>query len=173
MDRWMNANRQWTVATGPQMLVGVLLTLAACSSPPPAPPPPTVADVQLTATGDSNPTTEGQGAPVAIRIYQLASKSRFEGAEFYNLFNGDVAALGADLIAKDELILIPGGNKSLKLMPTDAVHAIGLFAAFRDFSHATWRVDCDLPAHQTTAISVTAGRDGIKLVAAPSKPAGQ
>ncbi len=40
MERWMSANRRRTVATGPQMLVGVLLTLAACSSSPPPPPPP-------------------------------------------------------------------------------------------------------------------------------------
>jgi type VI secretion system protein VasD len=173
MQRWMSTHRRRTPATGPQILVGVLLTLAACSSSPPPPPPaPTLANVQLNATGDSNPTVDGQGAPVAVRIYQLASKSRFEGAEFYTLFNGDAAALGADPIAKDELILIPGKITSLKLTPTDAVHAIGVFAAFRDFSHATWRADCDLPAHQTTMITVTAGRDGIKLVAEQSKPVG-
>jgi type VI secretion system protein VasD len=125
----------------------------------------------LTAASDSNPTVDGQGAPVAVRVYQLASKSRFEGAEFYNLFNGDAAALGPDVIAKDELILVPGTTKSLKLMPTDAVHAIGIFAAFRDFSHASWRADSDLPAHQTTTITVSATRDGIKLMAESSKPA--
>jgi type VI secretion system protein VasD len=154
------------------MLVSVLLALAACSSPPPppAPPAPTVANLQLTATADSNPTADGQGAPVAVRVFQLASKSRFEGAEFFNLFNGDAAALGADAVAKDELILVPGTTKSLKLTPTDAVHAIGVFAAYRDFSHSTWRADCDLPAHQTTAIIVTSARGGIKLVAEPSKP---
>jgi type VI secretion system protein VasD len=168
----MSTHRRLTAAAGP--LAGVLLALAACSPPkPPPPPPPTLANVQLTAAGDSNPTVDGEGAPVAVRVYQLASKSRFEGAEFYSLFNGDAAALGTDAIAKDELILVPGKTQSLKLMPTDAVHAIGVFAAFRDFSHATWRAGCDLPAHQTTMITVTAGRDGIKLVAEQSKPVSQ
>jgi type VI secretion system protein VasD len=173
MDRWMRIHRRQAVSARHQILVGVLLMLAACSSPPPPPPSPTIANVQLTASGDSNPTVDGQGAPVAVRVYQLASKSRFEGAEFHTLFSGDAAALGADPIAKDELILIPGKTKSLKLAPSDAVHAIGVFAAFRDFSQVAWRADCDLPAHQTTMITVTAGRDGIKLVAEPSKPVGE
>ena len=129
--------------------------------------------MRISAAGDVNATPEGQGAPVVIRIYQLASKSAFEGAEFRRLYNADTTTLGGDLIKKDELLLIPGTSKSITLMPSEAVHALGVFAGYRDFQNATWRADSDLPAHQTTAVTVTAERDRIKLAAAPAKPGGQ
>ena len=149
----------------------LLLLASACSQPPP-PPPPTVVNVQATATADANATPQGQGAPVIIRIYQLVSKSGFEGAEFYPLFNRDSATLGADLVKKDEFLLPPGASKSITVTPPDTVHAIGVFAAYRDFQTVTWRAAADVVAHQTTTVTVSAGRGGIKVQAASVKPAG-
>ena len=154
-------------------IVGMLLVLAGCSSPAPPPPaPPTVVGLQVSATANVNTTPEGQGAPVAVRIYQLGSKSGFEGAEFYPLYKTDAATLGADLVKKDEWLLTPGASKSVTLMPTDPVHAIGVFAAYRDFQNVTWRAATDVAAHRTTRITVTADRTGIKLVASIDKPTG-
>ena len=84
----------------------ILLAIAGCSPPPPA--PPTLVNVQVSATAAANPTSAGQGAPVAVRIYQLASRSAFEQAEFFPLFNADAATLGPDLVKKDEFLLAPG-----------------------------------------------------------------
>jgi type VI secretion system protein VasD len=151
--------------------VAVLLAVAACGGPPP-PSPPTVVNVQWIATADANPTADGQGAPVAIRLYQLASKSAFEGAEFFPLLNAAPATLGPDLIKKDEILIAPGTRKSVTLTPTDAVHSIGVFAAYRDFQHATWRADVDIPPNKTTTLTITADRAGIKLATSPGKPAG-
>jgi type VI secretion system protein VasD len=142
--------------------------LAACSS---APPPPTVVYVQLVAASDAN-ATGGQGAPVAVRVYQLAGKSGFEGAEFYPLYKGDAAALGTDLVKKDEVLLAPGVTKTLTLMPSDAVHAIGVFAAYQAFQSATWRADADVPPNKTTTVTATVGATGLKLAVSPGKPAG-
>ncbi len=164
------ANTSWLV-------VGMLLALVGCSKPPPpppppAPPPPTTVSMTITAAGDANATPQGQGAPVAVRIYQLASRSAFDGAEFYRLYNSDAATLGPDLIKKDELLLIPGTSKSLSLDPADPVHVIGVFAAYSDFQNVTWRAAADVPAHQATTIIVTANRSGISLAATSVKPAG-
>src|SRR5580698_4082771 len=158
-------------AIGPRKLAAfALLLLASCSGSPP-PPPPTIVNVQISVTADINVTAEGQGAPVVARIYQLASKTAFDGAEFFPLYKTDAATLGPDLIKKDEFLLLPGSTKSLTLMPTDAVHGIGVFGAFRDFQNVTWRASADVPAHQTTAVTITVDRAGIKLVAKPAKPA--
>jgi type VI secretion system protein VasD len=154
----------------PALIAVALGSLAACGAPPP--PPPTIVYVQLTATADANLTADGQGAPVAVRVYQLASKSAFEGAEFYPLYNADAAALGPDLIKKDEVLLAPGSSKTLPLMPADPVHSIGVFAAYRAFQTATWRAATDIPPHQTTTVTVTVGPAGIKLVTTPGKPPG-
>jgi type VI secretion system protein VasD len=157
----------WRAATA-----SALLLASGCSSPPPPPPPPTVVNVQASATATANATPQGQGAPVIIRIYQLASKSSFEGAQFFPIFNQDSATLGPDLVKKDEFLLAPGASKSITLAPPDNVHAIGVFAAYRDFQNVTWRADADIATHQTTTITLTADRGGIKVQAASTKPAG-
>jgi type VI secretion system protein VasD len=149
-----------------------LLLASSCSPPPPAPPPPTVVNVRASATTTANATPEGQGAPVIIRLYQLASKSAFEGAEFYPIFNRDSPTLGQDMVKKDEFLLAPGTSKSITLTPADNVHAIGVFAVYRDFQNVTWRADADIATHQTTTITITADRGGIKVQAASVKPAG-
>jgi type VI secretion system protein VasD len=150
--------------------------LSACSSskppPPPPPPPPTRVSLEISITADANATPDGQGAPVSIRVYQLAAKSAFEGAEFYELYHTDAATLGPDLIKKDEMLLSPGTSKSMPLMPADSVHTIAVFAAYADFQNVAWRADSDVPPHQTTIMTVTADRSGIKLTAAPGKTAG-
>lgn len=142
------------------IILGALTAIAACSAPPP---PPTVVQLALTATSDANPSPSGQGAPLVVRIYQLASASAFTGAEFFPLFNQDQATLGPDLIKRDELTLVPGQTKALTLTPTDQVKAIGVFAAYRDFQHATWRGHADVPQHQTTKLTVRAAADGIAV----------
>jgi type VI secretion system protein VasD len=147
---------------------GLLAMLASCAPPPP--PPPTVVQLTLTASPDANPTASGQGAPVQLVVYQLGSASGFSSAEFFQLFNQDQATLGADLIKKDQFTLAPGQSKTATLSPTDMVKSLGVFAAYRDFQHATWRATASVPAHQTTSITITAGHDGVTVATAPGKP---
>jgi len=155
-----------------RVLIGsAVVALSGCSKPPPAPPLATVYSLQISATGDANPTPQGQGAPVAIRVYQLSARSAFEGAEFYQLYHADAATLGADLVKKDEFLLIPITDRSFTVTPDASVHAIGVFAAYADFQHAVWRATADLPAHQMTKITVTADRSGLKLASQSDKPA--
>jgi type VI secretion system protein VasD len=149
------------------LLLALLAALAGCGAPPP--PPPTVVSVTLTAAPDANPAPDGQGAPVVLRVYQLASASAFTGAEFFPLFNQDQTTLGPDLIRRDEMILTPGQTRTLTLTPTDPVKAIGVFAAYRDFQHATWRGTAEVPPHQTTRIMVRAAGDGITVKPEPAR----
>jgi type VI secretion system protein VasD len=152
MARWLRA------ALG----LGLAAAVAACAAPPP-PPPPTTVMLTLTATPDVNPTPDGKGAPVVLRVYQLASTAGFNGAEFFDLFNQDQATLKADLIKRDDVTLAPGQSKTLTLQPNDQVKAIGVFAGYRDYAHAIWRAATDVPPHKTTRITVQAGPQGIAL----------
>ncbi len=152
--------------------VVLLAALAGCAAPPP-PPPPTLVNVTMTAAADANPTPTGQGAPVDLRIYQLGSQAGFSNAEFFPLYHQDATTLGADLVKRDDFILAPGQSKTVSLTPRDDVKAIGVFAGYRDFQHAAWRAAADIPAHQTTNLTITAGHDGIALKTAtlpPQKP---
>ncbi len=142
--------------------------LAACSSPPP-PPPPTVVNVTITGAKDVNADPSGSGAPVAVRVYQLASTTGFTGATFFPIFEKDAATLKDDLAKREDILLAPGQTKTLKLTPDDKVHAIGVFAAYRDYEHVTWHGTVDVPPNKTSDLTVTAGKSGLELAIAPSK----
>ena len=147
------------------LVVLIPALLAGCG--PAAPPPPTVVAVKLVASDDVNGS-----APVAVRVYQLASKAGFEGAEFFKLYKADAATLGADLIKKDEVLLAPGATKVLMLSPTDPVKAIGIFVAYANYQTATWSGDADVPPHETTTVNAAVGASAVKVTTAPGKPAG-
>jgi type VI secretion system protein VasD len=148
-----------------------VLGLSNCAPPPPPPIPPTIAYVQINTTADVNSAPGAPGAPVSLRVYQLASPDAFTGAEFYPLYNADKTTLGPDLLKKDEMVMIPSTTKSMTLTPADQVKTIAVFGAFANFGAVAWRVSADVPAHQTTTFTITASSAGLKLVATPGKPA--
>ncbi len=144
--------------------------VAGCGGAPP-PPPPTVVNLTLKATADVNAGITGQGAPVQVRVYQLASTSAFDGADFFQLFNHDTATLGTDLVHVDQFLLAPGASKTVVLKPNAQVTALGFFAAYGAFQTATWRATMPVPAHKTTMVTLTVGKAALSVKAAPA-PAG-
>jgi len=136
----------------------MLAALGGCSSPPPQP---TVVNLTLVATKEVNPSSTGQGAPVAVRVYQLNSTNAFDNAEFFPLFNDDRTVLRTTLITRDDVIVAPGKTKIITLKPKDEVTDLGIFAAYQKFERARWRTAVTVPAHKTTAVTITLGADGI------------
>ena len=56
-----------------------------------------------------------------------------------------------------------GALRAAELAPF-GMRGIGqVFAAYRDFQHATWRGSADVPPHQTTKVTVQAAGDGITV----------
>lgn len=143
-------------------LFGALL-LAGCAAPPPPPPPPATVAVTASAAADAN-----GGAPVALRVYQLASPAGFEAAQFFPLFNGDAALLKDDLVRRDDLLLAPGQSRTLALSPPERAKTIGVFAAFRDYEGRAWRVALPVPPNQASALTVTAGAAGLDARIGPA-----
>ncbi len=149
-----------------------VLLLAGCGGgKPPPPPAPRVVAAIVTAAPDVNPAPNNTPQPVAVRIYQLQSPAGFEAAQFFALFNDDKAVLKGDLVKRDDLLLAPGQSKDLELHPDNGTHAIGVFAAFRDFEKLSWHVSVtDIPLHGTSTLSVTAGKTGLSAKLEPPKP---
>jgi len=137
-------------------LLGLLsllgIALAGCGG---APPPPTVAAVTVTASADANPDASGQGAPVAVRIYQLASTANFDKADFFQLYQHEQETLGADLLGRDEVLVTPGGTQQVQKELKPGASFIGVVVAFRDIQKATWRGSVAPPPNKTTPIQVT------------------
>jgi type VI secretion system protein VasD len=161
--------RAWRFVDGAgvrPLAIALSLIVVGCGKEKP-PPPPTVVKLDIRAATDVNLTIDNQGAPVETRVYQLGSKSNFDGAEFFPLYKADAKTLESDLLKKEQFLLIPGGAKTLELTLPDNAKAIGIFAAYRDFPNTKWRASADIPAHQTTSLLVTLDKSGVKLVEKP------
>lgn len=152
--------------TGLVLLAG----LSACGGAPPTVPA-TVVEATVSTTDRVNAGANGAAAPLELRIYQLASGTSFDSANFFPLYEKDAATLKTDLVRRDDLLLGPSGSKTLTLMPEDRAKAIGVFAAYRDYERLSWHTSVPLPPHVTSKLTVTAGADGLKVTIAPEKPA--
>lgn len=125
--------------------------LIGCASEPPVqpPPPPTIVNLQIDAADNLNADSNGNGAPVMLRIYELRELSSFNGADFFALFNNDQGTLGADVTRRQDFLLKPGESKKLTIKPDEDVISLGFFAAFRQLDTAQWRVVAEVLPNQT------------------------
>lgn len=145
---------------------GALAAAAAlaggCAKPPP-PPVTTPVNLQLVGAANMNPDVRGRASPMALRVYALKTSSGFDTADFFALFEKDVATLGGDLIKKEEVLLKPGESHTLSfVLPADAT-AIGILAAYRDLSRAQWRQTIALQPGQPLNLDATFGDRAITL----------
>ncbi len=152
--------------------LGLNAILLGCAGDPPVEPPPpepTIVNLQIDAGADLNADSQGKGAPLMLRVYELRDPGNFNAADFFALFNSEQATLSADLARKQEMLLQPGASKKLTLKPEDAVTSIGFFAAFRQVDTAQWRVGADIKAHQTQTLHLKIKNNQLTI----EKPAAQ
>ncbi len=112
---------------------------AALPKPKPAPVPRDL-DIQVKASPMLNSDGAERATPLVVRVYELRSPLPFQAADFFALFDKDQATLGNDMAGREELQLRPGETVTLpprELKPD--VHAVGVFAAFRDLEKSRWR----------------------------------
>lgn len=142
------------------MLLGIL---ASCAGPPEKPPP--TLSLEIEATADLNLGPGGRPAPVVVRIYELKQQGAFSGAEFYALFDQDSAALGADLITREEFMLRPGELKRIerRLDPQSAY--IGVLAAYREIDASHWRASTPLAPGVDNAIRIVVAAEVVSAYA--------
>ena len=132
-------------------LLAPLALLARCGS---SPPPPPVLVLTIEAGSDQNPDPAGQAAPVAIRIYQLASLGAFSRADVFALIDRQAETLGADYLASDEVLVAPGERQQMTRDLKPNTRFIGAIALFRAIDQATWRVDVAAAATGPTPLTV-------------------
>lgn len=131
--------------------------LVACGSkpPPPAPPkPPAVLRIQLEAGARLNPDTRARPSPVVVRVYELKAAAQFTSADFLSLQERDQATLGADVVAREELVLRPGESKLISRTLAPETRFVGVVAAFRDLERARWRAQVELVAGRDNTVTV-------------------
>jgi len=131
------------------------LFLQGCGGKPPPPPPPAVLDLTVKAGRDQNPEANGQPAPVAIHLYQLAATGGFERADVFALTEHEAATLGADLLQSEIFNFAPGETRTLKRMLKPGAQFLGVAVLFRDIDHATWRAIAPVAATGPTTLTLS------------------
>lgn len=112
------------------------LLLEGCGGPPPPP----VVDVTIRANPDINPNPTGTPVSVAVRLYSLNAKGRFESADVYSLMQREAQTLGTESLGVEEVVVRPGETRKVTLMPKPGVRFIGIAVLFRDIDRSQWRM---------------------------------
>jgi type VI secretion system protein VasD len=86
-----------------------------------------------------NPDHSNRPSPVIVKIYELRNDLAFKQAEFALLFDNPLQVLGADLLAADELVFIPGEARRVAYQPDPGTRFVGIVAGFRQMDRALWR----------------------------------
>ena len=95
------------------------------------------------------------GLPAKVKVYYLASTSKFSSADFFAVFGEPEATLGSDLVSVHEYQLAPGetvaDDKSFDAAPV----AIGVVAAFREIGRPGWLAVSPLVPNAENPVEVT------------------
>ena len=111
------------------------LLAARCSSPP----PPAVLTLTVSGSADQNPDASGQGATVAVRLFQLKSNAAFERADVFALTEREQQTLGTESLGSEEFVIKPGETRTITRELKPGAQFIGTAVLFRDIDRARWR----------------------------------
>jgi type VI secretion system protein VasD len=141
-----------------------LTGLVGCSSAPKL----TSISGNVVAASDLNPSVTQQPRPLVLRVYELKSAAAFSQAEYMALFASDAAALGAEMVAREELTLQPGETRPLNNKPLNAnTRFIGVFAAYRLLDKARWRAVLPVQPGQAQKLTIRADALAVSIQAVP------
>ena len=153
---------RWRLAACYILVFGALVS--GCAAPPPKPVV-TPVSLTLTAAADANPDARGRASPLVVRVYVLKTPGVFQSADFFALYDKDVATLGADLVQREEVQLLPGENKKLAFTLQPEAKIVGVIGAYRDLEHATWREMRGLNVGKPNNLDIRLGTRQISIVA--------
>ncbi len=136
------------------LVVTIALGLSACSTVNRVVPPWT--DLQFTVSEDINPDTQGRPSPVVVTVFELASRSVFDGQDFFALYDNAEQALGPDLLKRTEYEFEPGSEAKVELQLNPHSRYAAVIVAFRDLANARWRevVEVDPQGYDTFTVTL-------------------
>lgn len=134
------------------LTVAMLGLLVSCGG---GPPKREDVDMHINATADVNPDMQGRPSPIILHILELNSTEQFNRLDYMSLTQPSGAAMGAELLGKNQVILQPGETKALPMELNPLTTAIGLVAGFRDIDNAAWRKSIPIIQGDTKGISIT------------------
>jgi type VI secretion system protein VasD len=158
-------NRPRSAWWGLCVAIGIAAFAAtACSS---SDPEPTIIVGEMTATETINPNRDGRPSPVLVRIYELTSDSKFNSVSYFDLYDDEGSALGADLQSREEIPMRPGETASIDMALKDSSQFVGAAAAFQDIDNSVWRAVAPVPPNETTRLTITIDNTSLSMTASP------
>lgn len=120
------------------LLVGLMASaLIGCQSIYSVFPPST--DFHFKVSDSLNPDLDGRPSPVVVKVYELASRTRFINQDFFVLYDAPASVLGVDLLKTEELEFQPGENFEFKMSLSPAARYVAMVVAYRDIEKARWK----------------------------------
>lgn len=144
----------------------VALALAGCFGPKKVEPPKVAGRIE--AAPGVNPDPTGRPSPVMVMLYELKSPGRFNGADFFSLFERADATLAQDLQHKDQVLLAPGESRPINLQFQEGSRYLGVLAGYRSYETATWRAVVETPPDALTRVVIR-----VEPAAVSIQPAGR
>jgi len=139
------------------------MSMVACSSVPKA----TTVNGSIEAATGLNPSVTQRPSPLMIRIYELKSAAAFNQADFMSLYQSDQVTLGADLLAKEEMMLQPGESRQYTKKLSAETRFVGVFGAYRNLEQATWRSIAAVQPGQSQKIAIRAEPLAVSATVSP------
>jgi type VI secretion system protein VasD len=161
---------RWRQATCAVLMVIVVAALFGCAGAPPPPPPtpspkadkpPPELRIEVIAARDANRDPAGRALPIVVRVYQLKVEGAFARADFFSLYDKESATLGGDLVAREEVTLVPGQRRLIVQPLNPMTTHLGVVGSFRDVDRANWRALDAIKPGQDNTIQVDVGASAI------------
>ncbi len=162
-------------------LLAATLLVSSCAlfggkeDPPPAaeieiknPAPGATIDFLATVSPLANPGRDGIPSPVTMRLYILSAPTAFTEANFFELWERDAEALGATLLGRQELFLIPSDVQRISAPLVPEALAVGVTVGFEDYQNAKWRAIIPLQGERT--LKIRANVDSAAVTIGPQAP---
>jgi type VI secretion system protein VasD len=140
------------------LLLLLALPLAGCMKPSP-----TQLQARLAAAESLNPDVSGRPSPVVVRLYALRASSDFENADFFTLYDDEVAALKDGLLGREEMEIVPGGSLEISREFPPETRFLGVVAAFRDIDQARWRAVTPLNKESKNSVTIELGERSVSI----------
>ena len=125
--------------------------------------PPTRINAQITASFEINPNANGRPSPLVVRIYELKSISAFDDADFFKLYDEEVATLGGDLLSREEFELTPGESREIIHNAHEQARFFAVVAAYRNIDQASWRASKALKLNSKNSLTVKIGKQSVTI----------
>jgi type VI secretion system protein VasD len=133
-----------------------LACLSGCSTPR--------IDLALASQPNVNPDHSGRPSPLLVKTFELRNELKFKQTDSQTLFDQPVQALGADLIAADEMTLIPGEARKVAYSPNPDTKYLGVIASFRQMERAQWRMIKAVDAEKKNLIALEFNDTSILII---------